>query len=96
MSPSLVLRPGAVTLAQWRAIHAGAGVSLDPAAAAAIARSAETVEAIVARGEAPNSISFDCPPSTRSCCARPRAVPGALADVVCACGSRVECTNSTM
>ena len=51
MSPSLVLRPGAVTLAQWRAIHAGAGVRLDPAAAAGIARSAETVEAIVARGE---------------------------------------------
>ncbi|MCD7096877.1 histidine ammonia-lyase [Stenotrophomonas sp. MMGLT7] len=51
MSSSLVLRPGAVTLAQWRAIHAGAGVRLDPTAAAGIARSAETVEAIVARGE---------------------------------------------
>ncbi|WP_454828157.1 histidine ammonia-lyase [Pseudoxanthomonas wuyuanensis] len=51
MTAPIVLRPGAVALAQWRAIHQGAGLALDPAAAAAVARSAQTVEAIVARGE---------------------------------------------
>jgi histidine ammonia-lyase len=51
MSNSIVLRPGAVGLAQWRAIYRGAAVRLDPASAAAVLRSAQTVEAIVARGE---------------------------------------------
>lgn len=51
MSASVVLHPGAVTLAQWRALYRGAEAALDPACAAAVLRSAQTVEAIVARGE---------------------------------------------
>ncbi|MCD0245330.1 histidine ammonia-lyase [Xanthomonas melonis] len=51
MSASVVLQPGAVTLAQWRALYRGADAALDPACAAAVLRSAQTVEAIVARGE---------------------------------------------
>lgn len=50
MSQSILLRPGAVSLAQWRAIYRGARVQLDPASAAAVARSAQAVEAIVAKG----------------------------------------------
>jgi histidine ammonia-lyase len=51
MSSPLVLHPGAVDLAQWRAIYRGANIQLDPASAAAIARSAQTVADIVAKGE---------------------------------------------
>ncbi|MEE7548851.1 aromatic amino acid lyase, partial [Xanthomonas sp. Kuri4-1] len=51
MSSSLVLQPGAVDLAHWRAVYRGAALRLDPAAAAAVLRSAQTVDAIVARGE---------------------------------------------
>lgn len=51
MNAPIILSPGAVTLAQWRAIHAGTALTLDPAAAEAVARSAQTVDAIVARGE---------------------------------------------
>ncbi|RXR07503.1 histidine ammonia-lyase [Pseudoxanthomonas composti] len=50
MNPSVLLRPGAVSLAQWRAIHRGASLALDPASADAVARSARTVDAIVAKG----------------------------------------------
>ncbi|MBO9880418.1 histidine ammonia-lyase [Xanthomonas sp. D-109] len=46
----ILLRPGAVSLAQWRAVYRGAGVRLDPACAEAVLRSAQTVEAIVATG----------------------------------------------
>ncbi|MCI2246094.1 histidine ammonia-lyase [Xanthomonas sp. PPL568] len=46
----ILLRPGAVSLAQWRAVYRGAGVRLDPACADAVLRSAQTVEAIVASG----------------------------------------------
>ncbi|WP_308694493.1 histidine ammonia-lyase [Xanthomonas albilineans] len=46
----ILLRPGAVSLAQWRAVYRGAGLRLDPACADAVSRSAQTVEAIVARG----------------------------------------------
>ena len=45
------LRPGDVTLAQWRAIYRGAAPALDPACAGKIAASAATVAQIVARGE---------------------------------------------
>jgi histidine ammonia-lyase len=45
------LTPGAVPLASWRAILDGAVPRLDPACLPAVARSAETVAAIVARGE---------------------------------------------
>lgn len=51
MSTTLTLQPGAVTLAQWRAIFDGARVRLDPASAEAVRRSAQTVADIVAKGE---------------------------------------------
>lgn len=47
----IVLRPGAATLADWRAIYRGSALSLDPVCQAAIAASAAAVERIVARGE---------------------------------------------
>jgi histidine ammonia-lyase len=47
----VVLTPGAVSLAQWRAIYRGAGLALDPACRPAIVRAAEAVAAIVAKGE---------------------------------------------
>ena len=47
----IVLNPGRVPLAHWREIYRGAGVSLDPACAPAVAASAAAVERILARGE---------------------------------------------
>ena len=47
----IVLRPGAAALSDWRAIHAGADVTLDPAGADRVAASAAAVHAILARGE---------------------------------------------
>ena len=47
----IVLRPGEVSLADWRAIYAGAGVRLDPTSAPQIAASAASVERILAKGE---------------------------------------------
>jgi len=48
---AVVLKPGAVSLAAWRAVYRGAEVSLDPAARPAIARSAAAVAAILAKGQ---------------------------------------------
>jgi histidine ammonia-lyase len=48
---AVTLRPGDVTLAEWRAIYRGADVRLDPASAPAIAASAASVGRIVAKGE---------------------------------------------
>ena len=48
----ILLRPGRVTLEEWRAIQQGARVRLDPASAPAIEASARAVQAIVSRGEA--------------------------------------------
>jgi histidine ammonia-lyase len=50
MTP-IVLKPGDVTLAEWRAVHEGAPVRLDPACAPIVAESAAAVERILARGE---------------------------------------------
>src|SRR5690606_13269591 len=50
MNSPLVLRPGHVPLAQWRQIYQGAHVRLDESASAAVLRSAQVVEAIVAKG----------------------------------------------
>ncbi len=50
MSTALVLQPGHVPLAHWRAIYRGAAVTLDPAALPAVRASAAVVEAIVAKG----------------------------------------------
>jgi histidine ammonia-lyase len=47
---SLKLTPGETPLAVWRALYRGASVVLDPASAAAVARSAETVDRLVRRG----------------------------------------------
>lgn len=46
-----VLRPGRMTLPDWRAIQAGAGIELDQACVPAVERGARAIEAIVARGE---------------------------------------------
>ncbi len=51
MISPLVLRPGHVPLAQWRQLYRGASVRLDASAQAAVLRSAQVVEAIVAKGE---------------------------------------------
>ncbi|WP_313253017.1 histidine ammonia-lyase [Stenotrophomonas acidaminiphila] len=51
MNSPLTLRPGHVPLARWRQIYRGARVRLDAAAQAAVLRSAQAVDAIVARGE---------------------------------------------
>ena len=48
---TLTLTPGAVPLADWRAIYRGAALQLDVACLPAVAASAQTVERIVARGE---------------------------------------------
>jgi histidine ammonia-lyase len=46
----IVMTPGAVALADWRAIYRGAAASLDPACAPAVARGAAAVAGILARG----------------------------------------------
>jgi histidine ammonia-lyase len=48
---TITLKPGRASLAEWRAVADGERIRLDPAALPAIAASARTVEAIVARGE---------------------------------------------
>ncbi|WP_311270195.1 histidine ammonia-lyase [Sphingobium sp. WCS2017Hpa-17] len=48
---SILLVPGAVPLADWRAIYRGSAVRLDPASAPRIAESAAAVERILARHE---------------------------------------------
>lgn len=48
---TIVLKAGAVGLADWRAIYRGAGVKLDPASEPRIAESAAAVERILGRGE---------------------------------------------
>ena len=45
------LRPGQTTLADWRAIYRGAGVTLDPACHAAVVVGARAVESILSKGE---------------------------------------------
>jgi histidine ammonia-lyase len=48
----ITLVPGSVPLADWRAIYFGAEVALDPACRSAVEAGAETIAAIVAKGEA--------------------------------------------
>jgi histidine ammonia-lyase len=48
---TIVLKPGDVTLTEWRAIYRGADVSLDDACAPRIGRSADAVTRILARGQ---------------------------------------------
>ncbi|NIJ69044.1 histidine ammonia-lyase [Xanthomonas sp. 60] len=51
MNTPLVLRPGHVSLSQWRQVYRGAAITLDADALPAVRASAAVVEAIVARGE---------------------------------------------
>lgn len=51
MSGPDMLTPGAVSLSQWRAIYRGAAISLDPACRPVIQQGADTVAAIVAKGD---------------------------------------------
>ena len=47
----MILAPGKIPLAAWRAIARGEAFSLDPSATAAVAASAAAVDAIVAEGK---------------------------------------------
>ena len=47
----LILRPGAVSLGDWRRIYQGAPARLDPACGPVVAESAAAVERMLARGE---------------------------------------------
>ena len=46
-----VIRPGEMTLADWRAIYRGGECALDPASRPLVARAAATIDAVVASGE---------------------------------------------
>jgi histidine ammonia-lyase len=46
----ILLRPGQVSLTEWRDIYRGAGVALDPTCLSVVERSAAAVAAIVAKG----------------------------------------------
>ncbi|HEX4765172.1 MAG TPA: histidine ammonia-lyase [Lichenihabitans sp.] len=48
---AMILKPGSVSLSAWRTIYGGAGVALGDAVWPVVARSAEAVAAIVARGD---------------------------------------------
>jgi histidine ammonia-lyase len=48
---AIVVTPGAVSLGDWRAIYRGAALSLDRGCRPAVARAADLVAAIVAKGE---------------------------------------------
>ena len=51
MSPGILLRPGAMALADWRAIYFGSAVALDDGCRAAVEAGAATIDAILARHE---------------------------------------------
>jgi histidine ammonia-lyase len=51
MTSAVIVNPGHATLADWRAIAAGAPVRLHPAAASAVEAGAAALAAIIARGE---------------------------------------------
>ncbi len=48
---TVTIRPGAMSLADWRAIYFGAAVDLDPAAEAPVEAGAATIRAILDKGE---------------------------------------------
>jgi histidine ammonia-lyase len=50
-SMSVTLRPGAVSLGEWRRIYNSAAVTLDPACRPAVERSAATIARIIAKGD---------------------------------------------
>jgi len=47
---NVVLKPGATSLKEWRAIYRGAGAALDPACRAAVDESAKAVARIISKG----------------------------------------------
>src|SRR5580658_10920974 len=49
--PTIMLSPGSVSLAQWRAIYQGSGAALEDACAARIGASAAAVGRILAQGQ---------------------------------------------
>ncbi|MBD9368949.1 histidine ammonia-lyase [Xanthomonas sp. XNM01] len=51
MTVPILLVPGQVALAQWRAVLQGAPVAFDGSSAEAVRRSAATIDAIIAKGE---------------------------------------------
>ncbi|SDR61026.1 histidine ammonia-lyase [Rhizobiales bacterium GAS113] len=51
MTTDMMLHPGAVPLATWRAIYFGADVALDPLCREAVEAGAATIAAIIAKGE---------------------------------------------
>ena len=51
MTETIVMRPGEVSLADWRAVYRGAAAVLHPDATRPIRESAAAVERILARGE---------------------------------------------
>ena len=51
MSAGILLRPGAMALADWRAIYFGAPVALDEGCRAAVEAGAATIDAILAKHE---------------------------------------------
>ncbi|MFV3130299.1 histidine ammonia-lyase [Niveispirillum sp. KHB5.9] len=48
---TVTLRPGAVSLSEWRQIYQGAGIKLDPACRPAVERSTATIARIIAKGD---------------------------------------------
>lgn len=52
MTDTVTLRPGDVTLTEWQAIYRGARAVLDPGCWPAVSRAAQTVETILAKGDA--------------------------------------------
>ncbi|MFI5013605.1 MAG: histidine ammonia-lyase [Hyphomicrobiales bacterium] len=51
MSAPVILHPGAVPLASWRAVYLGAEIALDPACRPAVEAGAATIAEIIAKGE---------------------------------------------
>jgi histidine ammonia-lyase len=52
MTDSVILRPGAASLADWRLIYRGASVVLDPSSRPRVEASAQLIETIIAKGDA--------------------------------------------
>ena len=52
MTQQILLQPGDASLADWRLIYHGASVALDPLSRPHVQASADTVQAIIAKGEA--------------------------------------------
>jgi histidine ammonia-lyase len=76
---AVVLRPGRASLADWRAIYRGAGVTLDPIARADVEAGAAGLEAIRAKGGAVPSDDRDAPAPQEDDRERRETLPGTIA-----------------